>query len=173
MDVIGVTGSVGKTSVKEMIGLILSQSINTLVTEGNLNNHIGVPLTLMKLRERHRLAVIEMGMNARGEIFKLSTLTKPTIAVITNAAPAHLEHLGSLEAIAEAKSEIMSGVQVNGTVVLNAEDDFFEYWVEKAGAHRVISFGLNDKADVGASFVEQDNRLAVDRSSNRRPRRQF
>jgi len=145
---VAVTGSNGKTTVKEMIGAILSANARTLISTGNLNNEIGVPLVLCGLRPEHRYAVIEMGMNHPGEIGYLSGLARPTVAVITNAAAAHLEGLGSVEAVADAKGEIIDGLGAGGVVVLNRDDPFFEHWRRMAGDHSVLSFGFDREADV-------------------------
>ena len=150
--VVGITGSVGKTTVKEMLGAILSQQGKGIVTEANLNNEIGVPLTLTRLAGDHCFAVVEMGMNHAGEISRLSRISKPTVAVINNAAAAHLEGLGSIKAVAAAKAEILDGLPDSGIVVLNADDDWFDYWKELAGSKRVISFGLAAGADITASY---------------------
>lgn len=122
--VIAVTGSNGKTTVKNMLASILSQSTTGWATEGNLNNDIGVPLTLLKLRQQHQFAVIEMGMNHRGEIAYLSSLAKPTIAVITNAAHAHLQGLGSIDQVAHAKGEIFGSLSDDGIAIINADDPY-------------------------------------------------
>lgn len=154
--VIAVTGSNGKTTVKEMIGAILSQSSRGLVSEGNLNNDIGLPLSLLRLSARDRFVVVEMGMNHAGEIDYLTRLARPTIAVITNAAPAHLEGLGSVEQVAHAKAEILNGLSPNGVAVLNADDRYASFWQEMAGSHRCVTFGLFRPAQVDASYTLQD-----------------
>ena len=150
--VVAVTGSNGKTTVKEMIGSILGQSRRGLVTEGNLNNHIGVPLTLLRLREDDRFAVVEVAMNHRGEIAYLAGLVQPTVAVINNAAPAHLEGLGNVEAVARAKAEIFEGLREGGVAVINADDPHRDLWLRAAEAYRVVTFGLQAPADVTARF---------------------
>lgn len=150
--VIAVTGSNGKTSVKEMIGSILMRSGAGCVTRGNLNNDIGVPLTLLRMRARDRFAVVEMAMNHTGEIEYLSELARPTVTVITNAGEAHLEGLGSVEAVARAKGEIFRGLQSEGTAVLNADDAYYGAWETMTQQHRRISFGLHNPADVNADF---------------------
>jgi len=150
--VVGVTGSNGKTTVKEMIGAALARQGEGVVTQGNLNNEIGVPLTLLRLRDVHRFAVIEMGMNHAGEIARLSAMAAPTVAVITNAGPAHLQGLGSVEAVARAKGEIFSGLATEGTACLNADDPYCALWQSLAGGRRVVTFGLGPMADVRAAF---------------------
>jgi UDP-N-acetylmuramoyl-tripeptide--D-alanyl-D-alanine ligase len=160
--VVAVTGSNGKTTVKEMIGSILTARAPALVATGNLNNQIGVPLMLCGLRHEHQYAVIEMGMNHPGEIAYLSRLTRPTVAVITNAAAAHLEGLHSLEAVADAKGEIITGLGGGGVVVLNRDDGFFEQWRRMAGGHAVLSFGFDPAADVHPSgYSDADGRFRL------------
>jgi UDP-N-acetylmuramoyl-tripeptide--D-alanyl-D-alanine ligase len=150
--VIAVTGSNGKTTVKEMIALILNVKSQALVTKGNLNNDIGVPKTLLRLREKHQFAVIEMGMNHTGEIHYLTMMTKPDVALITNASDAHIGELGSLQAVAKAKGEIMDGLSSDGTAVLNADDDFIEYWIKQCSGKKTLLFGLENKADIFADY---------------------
>ncbi|ALP52326.1 hypothetical protein Tel_03745 [Candidatus Tenderia electrophaga] len=147
--VIGVTGSNGKTTVKEMLACILGQQGAVLATEGNLNNDIGVPLMLLRLRPgQHRAAVIEMGANHAGEIAYLTRLVQPDVALITNAAAAHLEGFGSLEDVAHAKGEIWQGLGKQGTAVINLDDEFADYWRELVVDHRSIGFGMVPSADV-------------------------
>ena len=164
LPVIGVTGSNGKTTVKEMIAAILRQAaangkaeVNektdyVLATEGNLNNDIGVPQMLLRLRQQHRYAVIEMGMNHVGEIAYLTRLVKPGIALITNAGAAHIEGLGSVEAVARAKAEIFTGLDQQGTAVINADDQYATLWRECAGTRKIVDFGLREKAQVSAEY---------------------
>jgi len=152
---VGITGSNGKTTTKEMIASILKQKGPVLKNEGNLNNHIGVPLTLMKLNERHRAAVVEMGMSAAGEIALLARLVNPTVGVITNIGPAHLEFLGSLDKVAEAKGELLDNLETDAAVVLNADDLYFGMHKNKFSG-RVISFGIKNTADVFATEVRED-----------------
>lgn len=120
---IGITGSVGKTTTKDMIASILSQQYNTLATKGNYNNELGVPITLFRLESHHEVAVIEMGMNHAGEISELTKVVRPDVAVISNVGVAHIEHLKSRENILKAKCEIMEGLPEDGVVVLNGEDE--------------------------------------------------
>jgi UDP-N-acetylmuramoyl-tripeptide--D-alanyl-D-alanine ligase len=151
-----ITGSNGKTTVKEMLASILrvaSSHDGVLATEGNLNNDIGLPLTLLKLRASHRYAVAEMGMNHPGEIAYLTHLAKPTVALVNNAGAAHLEGLGSVEAVARAKGEIFAGLADGGLAVINADDAYAQSWREMAAPHKVLTFGLENTADVSASFV--------------------
>ena len=148
----GVTGSNGKTTVKEMLAAILAVGRRGIATKGNLNNDIGMPLTLLRLRAEDDYAVLEMGMNHPGEIACLTHIARPDIAVINNAAGAHLEGLGSIENVARAKGEILQGLPENGVAILNADDDFFTLWRNLAGEQgcRVVSFGLDQEADVSA-----------------------
>ncbi|HID83460.1 MAG TPA: UDP-N-acetylmuramoyl-tripeptide--D-alanyl-D-alanine ligase [Chromatiales bacterium] len=146
--VIALTGSNGKTTVKEMMWSVLRRVGNPLVTAGNLNNDIGVPLTLLRLREEHDFAVIEMGANHPGEIASLTEMVRPDVALITNAAAAHLEGFGDLEGVASAKGEIFSGLDQSGVAVINADDQFASFWKTLAGNRRIITFGSSEGADV-------------------------
>ncbi len=150
--VLGITGSAGKTTLKELAGSILSQSRKGIITEGNLNNEIGVPLTLTRMSSEHEFAVIEMGMNHAGEIEYLSNMTSPTVAIINNAAPAHLDDLGSVEAVAKAKGEIINGLKNDGVLVINADDQFCSLWRSLAANKHVVTFGLSEDADIFASY---------------------
>ncbi len=147
-----VTGSNGKTTVKEMARAILRQRGAVLATEGNLNNDIGVPLTLLRLTRDHRFAVIEMGANHPGEIAYLTELTRPDAAVINNAAPAHLEGFGSVEGVARAKGEIYGGLRPDGVAVINTDDAFASLWYDMAGTYRQLTFGLGEEAEVTAQW---------------------
>ncbi len=149
---IAVTGSNGKTTVKGMLAAIMAETGAGLATEGNLNNDIGVPLTLLRLRLNDRYAVIEMGMNHPGEIDYLTHLARPTIALITNAGQAHLAGLGSVAAVARAKGEIFAGLDERGIAIINADDQYAELWRKLAGQRRQLSFGLNSPADVSADY---------------------
>jgi len=120
--VIALTGSCGKTTVKEMIASILRQKGEVLATEGNFNNEIGLPLTLLKLNDNHQFAVLEMGANHSGEIARLAKIAKPQVALITNIAPAHLEGFGSIEGVANAKQEIYESLPESGTTIINVDD---------------------------------------------------
>ena len=166
-----VTGSNGKTTVKEMLASILALEETGIATAGNLNNDIGMPLTLLRLRQGDVYAVLEMGMNHAGEIARLTDIARPDVALINNAAAAHLEGLGSLENVARAKGEILQGLGADGIAVLNADDAFFPLWKELAGARRIISFGLADAADVSVSIASSQSRaLAGERMRMRTPR---
>ena len=159
---VAITGSNGKTSVKEMVAAILRAELwnegggdaqeGLLATEGNLNNDIGVPLTLLKLRPRHHYAVVEMGMNHLGEIDYLSHMASPDIALINNAQRAHLGLLGTVEAVAHAKGEIFSGLRPNGIAIINADDPHAYVWRELAGVRRRLEFALSQPAAVSARY---------------------
>jgi UDP-N-acetylmuramoyl-tripeptide--D-alanyl-D-alanine ligase len=148
--VAAVTGSNGKTTVKGMLASILTARGPCLSTRGNLNNDIGVPLTLLELRREHRSAVIEMGANHPGDIDYLTHLARPTVAVITNAAPAHLAGFRDVAGVARAKGEIFSGLSADGTAVINSDDAHAGLWRALAAPHRIVSFGLAHAADVTA-----------------------
>lgn len=155
MPLVAVTGSNGKTTVKDMLAAILCQAItgangfevasSVLATEGNLNNDIGMPLMLLRMRDTHRYAVIEMGMNHMGEIAYLTELAKPDVAVVTNAGLAHIQGLGTVKAVARAKGEIFSGLDEQGIAVINADDPHASLWRMLAGGRRIINFGLGDQ----------------------------
>jgi UDP-N-acetylmuramoyl-tripeptide--D-alanyl-D-alanine ligase len=152
---VAVTGSSGKTTLKEMIATVLRTAAGeaaVLATDGNLNNHIGVPLMLLRLREHHRYAVIEMGMNHFGEISYLTSLARPKVAVINNAGTAHIEYLGSRQGIAQAKGEIFEGLADDGVAIINRDDDFAGYWDSLTRQHRRLGFGLN-AGDVQANTL--------------------
>ncbi len=161
LPLIGVTGSVGKTSVKEMLGSIFAQVGDGVVTKGNLNNEIGVPLTLMRLGVDATYAIVEMGMNHAGEISRISRMARPTIALINNAAAAHLEGLGSIQAVAQAKAEIFEGLSPDGVAIINNDDQFAGLWKEFVGKRRIVTFALYSKADVSATYKQADNRLTL------------
>ena len=153
--VVGITGSNGKTTVKEMIGSILSCEGPTLVTQGNLNNHIGVPLTLCRLEASHRYAVIEMGANHQREIAHLAGLARPDVGLVINAGPAHLEGFGGLDGVAKGKGEMFEALGIGGTAVINADDRFAAFWHGLArGAGRVLTFGVRERADFSAHDVQ-------------------
>jgi len=151
--VVGITGSNGKTGTKELVHACLSRQAPTLATHGNLNNELGVPLMLARITDEHRFAVIEMGANHPGEIAYLTTLAVPEVAVITNAAEAHLEGFGSVHGVSRAKGEILQGSKRPKTAILNADDAYFDYWTSLVSDVRTISFGLGESADVRASDI--------------------
>ena len=151
LPLIGITGSSGKTTVKDMVAAVLrahAGDASVLATSGNLNNAIGLPLMLLRLRSQHRYAVIEMGMNHLGEIRYLTNLARPTVAVINNAGTAHIGELGSREAIAQAKGEIYEGLQVGGAALINADDRFADYWRGLNNGRKVVEFGIERPAQV-------------------------
>jgi len=153
---VAVTGSNGKTTVKEMLASILAQQGSTLATKGNLNNDIGLPLTLFGLDAQHASAVVEMGANHAGEIAYLTRLAEPDIAIITNAAPAHLEGFGSLEGVAKAKGEIFQGLGNSGTAIINADDRFAPLWRDLAKNTQQLTFGVHQPADISAQWQAGD-----------------
>ncbi len=160
MPVIAITGSNGKTTTKEMLTAILGAATKDAqkvhATVGNLNNDIGMPLTLLKLRKEHAYAVIEMGMNHLGEIDYLSRIAQPNIALINNAGTAHIGELGSRDNIAKAKGEIFNGLDANGIAVINADDAFCAYWQSLNAGKKIITFAMSKVADVTASYEELD-----------------
>ena len=153
--VIGITGSVGKTSTKDIIASVMSKKYNVLKTLGNYNNQIGLPLTILRLKD-HDAMVVEMGMSELGEISNLTRIAKPTVAVITNVGTAHIGNLGSRENILKAKLEILEGLQENGTLVINNDNDMLHEWNKEnsENKYKVITFGLENKSDVMAKDVE-------------------
>ena len=146
--VVGVTGSNGKTTAKEMVAGILGLAAPVLKTRGNLNNDLGVPLTLLELTAQHRYAVIEMGANHPGEIAYVAGLAQPQVALITNAGDAHLEGFGSREGVARGKGELIAALPADGVAVLNVDDAFIDLWRGLAGTRKVLGFGFDDRADV-------------------------
>lgn len=156
LPLVGVAGSNGKTTTKEMIAAILEGCGSTLATAGNLNNHIGVPLTLLRLTAGHRHAVIEMGANHAGDITQLAGFALPQIGIVTNAGAEHLEGFGSLEGAARAEGELFAALGRDGTAILNADDGFAALWRDMTVA-RIVSFGLGAKAD----FTAREIRTAV------------
>ena len=145
--VVAVTGSNGKTTVKELIAGILGGSRDVCVTRGNLNNDLGVPLTLMELADHHEVLVIELGANHAGEIAALSQLVDPTVGVITNAGAAHLEGFGSIAGVARAKGELLDHLPAAGAAILNADDPHCSAWTRRSRAARVLTFGFDRSAD--------------------------
>jgi UDP-N-acetylmuramoyl-tripeptide--D-alanyl-D-alanine ligase len=154
-DLIAITGSSGKTSVKNMVAGILAQRGATLATSGNYNNEIGLPLTLLQLHSEHRYAVIEMGASAAGDISYLCELARPSVALLLNALPAHLQGFGSVDGVARAKAEIFENLSA-GTAVFNADSDYAPLWRELVGATRTLEFGFSAAAAVTARDIELD-----------------
>jgi UDP-N-acetylmuramoyl-tripeptide--D-alanyl-D-alanine ligase len=157
--IVGVAGSNGKTTAKEMTAAILGAAGNCLATRGNLNNHIGVPLTVLRLGSQHRSAVIEMGANRAGEVAALVEIAHPTVGLITNAGAEHLEGFGSLEGVARAEGEMVAGLPSNATAVINADDEFAALWRTLTHA-RVVTFGVQKPADFAA--VDLQTRITGD-----------
>jgi UDP-N-acetylmuramoyl-tripeptide--D-alanyl-D-alanine ligase len=157
--VIAVTGSNGKTTVKEMIGGILRAHVRDeaalLVTAGNLNNEIGLPLTVLQLRDRHRIAVLEMGASHRGEIAYLADIAAPGIGVVTNAGIAHLEGFGSKANVAASKGELFESLSNDGLAIINRDDEFFTHWRDLCGHADIRTFGLSESADFRATDIRE------------------
>jgi UDP-N-acetylmuramoyl-tripeptide--D-alanyl-D-alanine ligase len=152
--IVAVTGSNGKTTVKEMLASILGQSNTVLATAGNFNNHIGVPLTLLRLTAEHQMAIVEMGASHAGEIQQLCEIASPNVSILNNVGSAHLEGFGSLQGVANAKGEIISGLSESGVAILNSDEPWFADWCELAGGRKIISFGFAESADV---YVDQSS----------------
>jgi UDP-N-acetylmuramoyl-tripeptide--D-alanyl-D-alanine ligase len=155
--VVAVTGSNGKTTTKEMVASVMAHRWKVLKTEGNLNNRIGVPQTLFRLNGRHEGAVIEMGVDHVGQTTRLCEIARPTIGIVTNIGPDHLEFFGSMEGSAQAKAELLDLLPAGGTAVLNADDSYYDYLAARARC-RVVSFGFSAKADVRAMDMKSDGR---------------
>jgi UDP-N-acetylmuramoyl-tripeptide--D-alanyl-D-alanine ligase len=160
--VIGITGSNGKTTCKEMLASILragsasengNDDAGVLVTDGNLNNEIGLPLTLLRQRETHRVCVCEMGASKRGDIAYLAAIAAPTIGIVTNAGAAHLEGFGDEDGVAATKGELFAALGEGGVAIINRDDAHFETWCKLAGRAEVLSFGLHPDADYRASEI--------------------
>lgn len=151
--VVAITGSNGKTTVRAMLEAILKRCGQTLSTQGNLNNDIGLPLTLARLGAADEFAVLEMGANHPGEIEYLAGIAQPDIAIVTNAGPAHLEGFGSLEGVARAKGELFAGLDKGAVAVINADDAFAPLWRELAADCRIVDFGLTASAAVHADWT--------------------
>lgn len=151
--IIGVTGSNGKTTVKEMLASIFGVSGNTFATKGNLNNDIGLPLSLLSIDKTHAFAIIEMGANNPNEIAYLTNITRPNIALVNNAGEAHLEGFGDLEGVAKAKGEIYQGLVLGGTAIINADDKFADLWRGLTRNYNVLCFGMENEADIKATLL--------------------
>lgn len=149
---VGITGSVGKTTTKDMISAVLAMKYNTLKTQGNFNNDIGLPLTIFRLEQKHEMAVIEMGMSHMGEIHYLASIARPDVAVITNIGMSHIENLGSQENIWKSKMQICDFFDENGLLVVNGDDEFLRRGSDKC---KVISYGIENKnCDLVAEDIE-------------------
>lgn len=151
--VVGITGSVGKTSTKEMIAAVLEQKYRVLKTQGNFNNELGLPLTVFRLREEHEIAVLEMGISDFGEMSRLAKIARPETGVITNIGWCHLENLKTRDGIFKAKTEMFEYIQKEGHVILNGDDDKL-CQVEEVHGIRPLKFGLDEKNDIYASRIE-------------------
>lgn len=150
--VVGITGSVGKTTTKDMIASVLMQKYNVLKTEGNFNNEIGLPLTVFRITDDTEVVVLEMGMNSFGEIHNLSKIAKPDIAVITNVGVSHIENLGSREGILKAKCEIFDYIKNNGTAILNIDNDMLKT-LEGKTSFKTLWYGIENKKDIYADNI--------------------
>ena len=155
--VVGITGSSGKTTVKEMVAAILSRLGNVLATQGNFNNDIGVPLTLLRLEKTHDFAVVELGANHMGEIAYTSALVQPDIAIINNIAAAHLEGFGDLCGVARAKGEIFEGLKADGIAMYNSDCRLAHKWQWRLTAKKVRRFSCQHEADCFSSDVKLNN----------------
>ena len=152
--VVAITGSVGKTSTKDIIASVLGQKYNVLKTEGNYNNHLGVPLTLLRLKN-HTAAVIEMGMNHFDEIRVLTKIARPTVAVITNIGTSHIGNLGSRENILKAKLEILEGLQHNGSIIINNDNDLLHNWAQTVDNSNIFTYGIENKSLFTAKDINE------------------
>ena len=152
LPLVAVTGSNGKTTVTQMIASILRafEQTHAFATQGNLNNDIGVPLTLLRLGVDHRIGVVELGMNHPGEIAYLARITTPTVALVNNAQREHLEFMGTVEAVAHENGAVIDALGPDGVAVFPADDEFTALWIKKAGARRVLTFAISGDADVTA-----------------------
>ena len=164
LTIIGITGSVGKTSTKEMIAAVVGEKYDTLKTEWNFNNEVGVPLTIFRLRDRHQAAVVEMGISDFGEMHRLSRIVKPDLCVITNIGQCHLENLGDLDGVLQAKTEIFDFMKEDAPVILNGDDDKLLTLKEKRGNLTYFSTGGKgeQQTEVFATHVEAKGILGTD-----------
>lgn len=157
MPIIGLTGSCGKTTTKTLIANVLAEAGHVHATEGTLNNDYGMPLTLLNAKPTDNFVVLEMGANHLHEIAYLTYIARPTIALITNAGPVHLEGFGSVEGVARGKGEIFQGLKQNGVAIINIDDAFAEYWQQLVSGTPFITFGLSKHADVYATDIKPHN----------------
>jgi len=154
---IGITGSNGKTTVKELTASICRAAFAdeaVLATLGNFNNDIGLPLTLLQLRKQHQVAVTEMGANQPGDIALLAGIAAPDVVVINNVARAHIEGFGSLDGVAQTKGELLDDLNEANVAILNRDDAYFSAWQERAGSARIVTFGAADDADFRATKIQ-------------------
>lgn len=159
LPVLAVTGSYGKTTVKEMMAAIAASRGEILATRGNYNNEIGLPLTLFRLDASHRAAVLELGANHQGEIARMAAICRPSVGLVTAAGPVHLEGFGGLEGVARGKGEMFSGLPEDGVAVMNLDSEFVPLWRELAGSRRIVTFGLTAE---DAEFRAEDIRQSLD-----------
>ncbi len=153
--VIGITGSVGKTSTKELIASVLSQKFCVLKTDGNFNNELGLPLTVFRIRKEHQIAVLEMGISDFGEMYKLSEIAKPDLALITNIGECHLEKLGDRDGVLKAKTEIFDFLAKDGSILVNGDDDKLAQ-IKQVGNHTILHFGLENSCEIYADQIENN-----------------
>lgn len=154
LPIIAVTGSCGKTTTRALLASVFSKAGEVLAAVSSFNNDIGVPLTLLQLNNKHQYAIIEMGANHAGEIAFLTHLVHPDVAIITNAAQAHLEGFGDVAGVACAKGEIFQGLGPNGRAIINADDSYADFWRQLAGSRKIITFGIEHPADVTATHIQ-------------------
>lgn len=153
---VALTGSAGKTTTRQCVYSILSELGTCVASEQNYNNHLGVPLTLLRVNETTQWLVLEVGANAEGEVANLVSMVECEVAILTNALEAHLEGFGNLQGVARAKGEIIEGVVPDGTVVLNRDDDFFGQWSQRSGNCQVLSFGFSSEADISVKNLRSE-----------------
>jgi UDP-N-acetylmuramoyl-tripeptide--D-alanyl-D-alanine ligase len=158
--VVGITGSIGKTTTKEFVAALLAGSYEVLKSEGNYNNHIGLPLSILKLQNKHEVIVLEMGMSSAGEIARLTEIAPPDVAVITNIRPVHLEFFHTVEEIALAKKEILDGLKANGTAIINGDDPAV-LRIAKDWKGTKILFGLSEGCDIRAKNIRRSGYNAI------------
>lgn len=154
---VGITGSCGKTTVKSMVASILQQSHNVLSPPGSYNNEIGLPKTLLELNSQHEYAVLEMGARNVGDIKYLMELVNPTVSLINNVAPVHIETFGDLDGVAAAKGEIYEFLQPHGTAVINVDDQYAPYWLSKLKTQNIITFGLERTSDITCAYIVEEH----------------
>ncbi len=168
LSVIALTGSNGKTTTKNMLFSIMRRCRKTAATEGNLNNHIGVPLTVLRFRDAHRCAVVEMGANHGGEIRALCEIAKPDIGMVLNASAAHIEGFGNLDGVAAAKGEMYEALPDDGIGIVNCDDPYCEYWKKRCRCERILQFGFSAAADVTARPLD-DARIMLRIAGDEKP----
>ncbi|MGM0411170.1 MAG: UDP-N-acetylmuramoyl-tripeptide--D-alanyl-D-alanine ligase, partial [Bacillota bacterium] len=158
LKVIGVTGSVGKTTTKDMLSFLLKQKYNVLKSKGNYNNHYGLPLSLLSLKGDEDIAVLEMAMSNLGEISELVEIAEPEYGIVTNVGQAHLKNLDNLANVAEAKKELVEGLPKNGIAVLNYDNEYVRKMDTAFRGEKILYYGLSDKADISAKNINIDNK---------------